>query len=171
MTILTNQMPDIIDSTMELGVNELNTKLVKRVFEDNQKVDGSSLGAYKSEAYLKYRATKKHSNTIRNFQLDGNLIKSIKNLKTEKGWQIAFVGESNTAKPFSLVTTSTRKRKKQGTANNPIVQEAVKGRGLEERLFGKVGTVFAFSDDEVKDVVKIMNDYYLNQISDVLAIK
>lgn len=133
--LLENTIPDVIENALELCANQIITDMDDRIFEESKQASGASLGKYESDSYKKWRAKRGLQTNVRDFQVTGDLKRSIRSLQTSTGRIIQFVGE----------------------------KQVIKGRGLEERLYGAQKTVFIATEEDRKKGVDMAYDYVFKQ--------
>ncbi len=156
METLANALPNAVDKAMRFAVEEAQTIMMERVFNDKEKVDGSSLGQYKSEAYKKLRIKNNLKVNVRDFQFTNNLRDNIKANTSIDNYSVEFTG-SRTTKP------------KRETTSPKTITNATIGFGLEERLYGKRRTAFYLSQNEIKLITEQVNDIYTNEVNAILG--
>lgn len=155
MDLLADALPNAVDKAMRFAVEESQTIIQERVFNLNEKVDGSSLGAYKSESYKKWRESKGLQTSVRDFQVNGNLLRSIKANTSVGNYSLEFVGSQKNP------------RSKSGKET----QNAVIGFGLEERLYGKRRTAFYLNENDINNITEQVNEIYTNEVKAILGTK
>lgn len=74
---LGTSMAEIIDISVDAGIDQLDADLTERVFNENADIFGQTFGKYKSEAYKALRLKLGRQIANKDFQLFGNLKKSI----------------------------------------------------------------------------------------------
>jgi len=158
MDLLADSLPNAVDKAMRFAVEEAQTIMMERVFNLNEKVDGSSLGQYKSEAYKKWRAAPPRGLqvAVRDFQVTNNLRDNIKANTSVDNYSVEFTG-SRTTKP-----------KREKTSPKTITNATI-GFGLEERLYGKRRTAFYINENDIKSIKEQANDIYRYEVKAILG--
>lgn len=168
MDLLADSLPNAVDKAMRFAVEESQTIIQERVFNDNKQVDGSSLGQYKSDSYKKWRESKGLQVKVRDLQVNGDLMRSIKANTSIDNYSLEFSGIHNTEK-FSLVSPKPRKKPKATAKRNPTLTNAELGFGLETLLFGKRRTIFYLNQEDIKNIKEQVNDIYTNEVNAILG--
>ncbi len=75
---------EIVFISLDAGIDQLDADLTNRVFNDNVDIYGQPFGKYKSEAYKLFRLRLGRQIANKDFQLFGNLKKSINKNYKEK---------------------------------------------------------------------------------------
>lgn len=79
---------EIIDIALDAGIDQLDADLTNRVFNENVDINGQPFGKYKSESYKAFRLSLGKQIASKDFQVFGNLKKSIR--KNYKENQLEF---------------------------------------------------------------------------------
>lgn len=135
LRIAKTSIPEIIDVSLDAGIDQLNADLSQRIFNENTDINGKSFGKYKSAAYKKFRLTSGRQIAEKDFQLFENLKKSIKS--NYKDNQLEFNSNAQAEKG--------RGQEKQLNAlifeaSNEEVERSIKA--IEEEYYKRVKEIF-----------------------------